>query len=80
MHWNSQPHIKQESEPAAAASTEESKEPTAAEAEAAASDAAEPVPTYDTERKHTSCNAFKKSMGLFVDKIKVDFAAKNFSL
>ncbi len=78
MHWNSQPHIKQAAEGVGAAA-EEPKEEAKEEAKEAEADT-EPEPVYDTERSYSTVNAFKKSMGLFVDKIKVDYASKNFSL
>ena len=77
MHWNSQPHIKQEAEGTGAAAEEPKEE---AKEEAKEETDTEPEPVYDTERSHSTVNAFKKSMGLFVDKIKVDYASKNFSL
>lgn len=85
MHWNSQPHIKQAAEGGATAepAKEEKKEEESKEDAAAASESpAEPeiVPTYETEKRHSSVNAFKKSMGLFVDNFKLNYATKNFSL
>lgn len=91
MHWNSQPHQKKDLEgdapveeakesAAATSTTEESKEPAAEEAKEAEPAEPEIVPTYETEKIHQSINQFKKSMGLFVDNYKLNYATKNFSL
>ena len=89
MHYNSQPHIKQEAEgtnatnaaseaPKEGAPKEEAKEE--AKEEVAAEEEVGPEPTYDTEKRHATPKVFKKSMGLFTDKIKANYASKNFSL
>ena len=49
-------------------------------AAAAQSEEPEHVPTYVTEKKHQSVNQFKKSMNLFVDNYKLNYATTNFSL
>lgn len=57
------------------APAEESKD-----AETATDAEPEHVPTYETEKRHISVNAFKKSCGLFIDNYKLNFATKTFSL
>ena len=68
MNWNSQSQSK---------STVEGGEEGGA---AAAEGEPEPVPSYETEKKHASADHFKKSMGLFVDNYKLAYASTNFSL
>lgn len=85
IHWNSAPHMKAAAEGKEEVKEEAKEEAKEADASAAAATATEPevpeiVPTYETEKKHTSVNQFKKSMGLHVDNYKLNYATTNFSL
>merc|ERR1711998_292212 len=90
MHWNSQPHIKQAAEGASGAeTTAETTQAAAQEGGAAQQEEAkfeespsEPdiEPTYESEKQHRSVNQFKKSLGLFVDNFKLNYATKEFRL
>lgn len=64
MFWNSQPHINNQQP----ASEEESKQD---------EDEGLAAPLYESERQYSCANAFKKSMGLYADKVKLDFISKN---
>ena len=78
IHWNSQPHIKQEAEGPVA--LEEVKEEEEKEAEQETSVEADPVPAYETEKRHQTVNQFKKSFGLFMDSYKLNYATTEFRL
>ena len=81
IHWNS---VKVPEEKKEEAKEEVKEAEPAADASAAAAttepEVPEVVPTYETEMKHANLNQFKKSMGLFVDNYKLNYATTNFSL
>ena len=58
MHWNSQPHIKQDAEAASGQEAEAAANEGQTESATAASED-EIEPTYETEMKHASVEVFK---------------------
>lgn len=77
IHWNSQPHIKQEVEGVAAQEEVKQGEP---EVSADTEVEAKHIPVYETEKRHQTVNQFKKSFGLFVDNYKLNYATTEFRL